>query len=310
MIYPYAGSQQYLSGALAYIERARDDGAAVIIAAPTQQRAVLEAHLPGDDGRVSFMDTTALGRNPGRLIPAWQEWIGRQAQVGAVHGINEPAWSSSDATRQGEARYEEWLLNLAFAHAPAWSLLCPVDTTAYLPQAVEALTRCHPLVWNGTNHVSSSDYLADAYEFDELPDPPTTADRVDYRLQDLQAVRDKVNRWALQTLPARRARELTLAVSELATNSIRHGGGSGSLHYWRQNDSFVCETRDAGVITDPLAGRVRPPATQLGGRGLWFVHRLCDLVQIRSAAGRGTRIRLWMDEPAADGPDTPDTSQR
>jgi anti-sigma regulatory factor (Ser/Thr protein kinase) len=300
MIYPYAGAQQFLSGALAYIERARETGAAVIVAAPTRQRAALEEHL-ADDGRVSFMDTTALGRNPGRLIPAWQDWIGRQAEAGVVHGINEPAWASGDVARQGEARYEEWLLNLAFAQAPAWSLLCPVDTTSYRPKAVEALARCHPLVWNGADHVAAVDYLADAYEFDELPEPPAKAEQFAYRLDDLQTVRDTVSRWALRTLPTRRARELTLAVSEVATNSIRYGGGSGTLRFWRQDDALVCEVRDGGVITDPLAGRVRPPATELGGRGLWFVHRLCDLVQIRSVAGRGTCIRLWIDDqPAAE----------
>jgi anti-sigma regulatory factor (Ser/Thr protein kinase) len=89
-------------------------------------------------------------------------------------------------------------------------------------------------------------------------------------------------------------------VSEVAANSIRYGGGAGSLRYWTQDGALACELRDTGVITDPLAGRVRPPQGQLGGRGLWFVHQLCDLVQIRSAPGRGTRIRLWLDRPGPD----------
>ena len=56
----------------------------MIVAAPAQQVGILGAHL-ADDGRVSFMDTTALGRSPGRLIPVWQDWIARQAETGAVH---------------------------------------------------------------------------------------------------------------------------------------------------------------------------------------------------------------------------------
>jgi hypothetical protein len=197
MIYPYSGEQQYLSGTLAYIERARAAGAAVVVAAPAQQREILGAHLP-DDGRVSFMDTTALGRNPGRLIPAWQDWIGRQAAAGAVHGINEPNWAVRGPAYQGETAYEEWLLNLAFARAPTGSLLCPVDTATSLPRAVEALARCHPLVWNGTGHVPATDYLADAFDFDDLPEPPATAEYMAYRLQDLHAVREKVSDWALR----------------------------------------------------------------------------------------------------------------
>ena len=41
----------------------------------------------------------------------------------------------------------------------------------------------------------------------------------------------------------------------------------------------------------PLAGRLRPPPTQEGGRGLWLANQLCDLVQIRSRPGR-TTVRL------------------
>ena len=94
---------------------------------------------------------------------------------------------------------------------------------------------------------------------------------------------------------ARRAREFTLAMSEVASNSVLHGGGRGTLRLWRQVNALVCEMTDAGVITDPMVGRTRPREDQLGGRGLWFVNQLCDLVQIRSAPGQGTRIRLWMD---------------
>ena len=298
MFYPYAGEQQYLSGTLAYIQHARETGGTVVVAAPEERRAVLGAHLGGDDG-VTFVDTAALGRNPGLLIPAWQDWIGQLASAGAVHGINESVWSGHDTAQQGELRYQEWLLNLAFARAPAWSLMCPIDTTGQQTAAIAALARCHPLVWNGTEYATSSDYTADVYAFERMPDPTEPYEQMTYTVDDLHAVREKTSRWALANrLPAPRTRELTLAVSEVATNSIRYGGGTGTLRLWAQDAALVCELRDDGVITDPLVGRVRPPQSQLGGRGLWFVNQLCDLVEIRSAPGKGTRVRLWMELPA------------
>lgn len=298
MFYPYAGEQQYLSGTLAYIEHARRAGGAVVVAAPEGRRAVLGAHFGADDG-VMFVDTTALGRNPGRLIPAWQDWIGELAGAGAVHGINESVWSAHSSAQQGELRYQEWLLNLAFARAPAWSLMCPVDTTGQHGDAIAALARCHPLVWNGTGYTPSSDYAADAYAFDRMPEPVEPYEQMTYSVEDLHAVREKTTRWALANrLPIARTRELTLAVSEVATNSIRYGGGSGTLRLWAQGVALACELRDSGVITDPLAGRVRPSQTQLGGRGLWFVNQLCDLVEIRSEPGEGTCVRLWMELPS------------
>jgi anti-sigma regulatory factor (Ser/Thr protein kinase) len=296
MIYPYAGTGQYLSGTLAYIDRARQAGATVVIAAPENRRADFGAQLP-DDERVIFMDITAIGRNPGRLIPAWREWIGQKAATGVVHGINEPTWTARSPAHQREARYEEWLLNLAFAQAPAWSLLCPVDTAGNRPETIEALTRCHPLVWNGTDGVASTDYLANAFDLDDLPEPPPTATRTTYTVDNLAELRDEVFNWASATVPTKRARDLTLSVSEIATNSIRHGGGAGKLALWREDGALVCDLRDHGVISDPLVGLIRPTPDRLGGRGLWFVRQLCDLVQIRSTPEHGTCVRLWLDEP-------------
>jgi anti-sigma regulatory factor (Ser/Thr protein kinase) len=80
-------------------------------------------------------------------------------------------------------------------------------------------------------------------------------------------------------------------VHEIATNSIRHGGGMGMLRLWRTNDSLVCEVQDAGHITDPALGRVQPGASAAESRGLWIANQLCDLVQIRSGV-EGTQVRM------------------
>jgi anti-sigma regulatory factor (Ser/Thr protein kinase) len=94
--------------------------------------------------------------------------------------------------------------------------------------------------------------------------------------------------------PARTA-DLVLAVDEVAGNSLRHGGGRGTLRIWREEGSLVCEVRDAGRIEDPLAGRERPVPDRDGGRGLWMVNQLCDLVQLRSFPnGAVVRLHLYL----------------
>ena len=75
---------------------------------------------------------------------------------------------------------------------------------------------------------------------------------------------------------------LSLVLSELATNAIRHGDGCGELYMWRDEDRIVCQTRNRGSLREPLTGRLRPAPQQADGRGLWIVNQLCDLVQIRS----------------------------
>jgi anti-sigma regulatory factor (Ser/Thr protein kinase) len=85
--------------------------------------------------------------------------------------------------------------------------------------------------------------------------------------------------------------DLITAASELAANSVMHGGGSGTLRLWRENGSLLAEVEDRGRIEEPLVGRLRPGLAQEGGRGLWLANQLCDLVQIRSGAA-GTTVRL------------------
>lgn len=88
-----------------------------------------------------------------------------------------------------------------------------------------------------------------------------------------------------------RADDLVLAVSEVAANTLRHTPGPGALSIWHDDAEIVCEIRDGGVITDPMAGRRAPPPGALGGHGLWLVHQVCDLVELSSGAG-GTTVRM------------------
>lgn len=312
VFYPYQGSEQYLSGIVSYVEMARADGASVLVCAPEPRSHVLRGALPAD-GTVSFLDLAALGRNPGLLIGAWQEWIGERAREGrTVCGLSDAQWTGRTGAQISEMRYREWLLNLAFAQAPAWSLLCPYDTTGQAPRDVLAMARSHPLLWDGAGFAPGPDYVDGPYDFDPLPEPVEPVSRLFYTIEELALVRHTVaSRATALGLPADRVRDFMVAVSEVASNSIRHGGGRGVMRLWVADGSLVCELSDKGYIRDPLAGKVRPTGSQLGGRGLWFAHQLCDLVQIRSIESEGTRVRLHIDLPdgaaQSDGAAQPDT---
>ena len=84
-----------------------------------------------------------------------------------------------------------------------------------------------------------------------------------------------------------------LAANEMATNSVLHGGGSGLARVWGENETLLCEIRDAGRIDNVMVGRVRPSRDEIDGRGVWMANQLCDLVQLRSSE-TGTVVRLHM----------------
>jgi anti-sigma regulatory factor (Ser/Thr protein kinase) len=116
---------------------------------------------------------------------------------------------------------------------------------------------------------------------------------------DLAAIRAVVHRYALQAgLTEARAIDLTLAVSEVAANTVKHAKSPGSLKIWYDTKEIVCQIHDEGIITDPLAGRHRPSLEAQGGHGLWIVNQVCDQVDMQSDK-TGTTIRLHMNLPVA-----------
>ncbi|MDQ7904435.1 ATP-binding protein [Phytohabitans sp. ZYX-F-186] len=76
---------------------------------------------------------------------------------------------------------------------------------------------------------------------------------------------------------------LLIVGGELATNAIRHGGGTGRLRLWRDGDLLRCRISDQGPgMPDPAAGSRPPEPTALGGRGLWIVRRLSEDVVVET----------------------------
>jgi anti-sigma regulatory factor (Ser/Thr protein kinase) len=114
-----------------------------------------------------------------------------------------------------------------------------------------------------------------------------------FTARELRDVRRFVWSYAEGSLGKDRADDLVLAVNELATNSVRHGGGTGTLRMWTEPDVLVCEIHDAGDIADPQEGCTPPTPDQPSGRGLWVVRQLVDLTRI-SSLPTGTVVRVQM----------------
>jgi anti-sigma regulatory factor (Ser/Thr protein kinase) len=85
-----------------------------------------------------------------------------------------------------------------------------------------------------------------------------------------------------------------LVVNELACNSIRHGGGEGTLRIWVQEGELLCEVRDRGHLRSRDTPRSCPSAEHTSSRGLWIAAELSDRLQIRSSPVGGSAVRVAM----------------
>jgi len=92
--------------------------------------------------------------------------------------------------------------------------------------------------------------------------------------------------------------DFVLAVNELVTNAVRHGGGSGRLRLWCAEGQLVCEVSDQGVgIDGPTArDRDRPSPRVAGGWGLWLARELSDSMTVSTGAD-GTSVRITAATP-------------
>lgn len=295
----YEGETGFMDGAVPFLREAIAADAPALVAVSARKIALLTAALGSDAEQVHFVDMAELGVNPGRIIPAWRDFAADHADARRLYGIGEPIWPGRSEEELVECHRHEALLNLAFADREGFRLMCPYDTTALAPEVVEEACRTHPHVLGGDGGTARS--ASPAYYGLEgiatpfgvpLPEPPSDAAEVSFHASTVSAARIFVDRQAVAAgvTPARRE-DLVLAVNELTTNSVRHGGGGGTLRAWEERDAFVCEVRDNGRIADPLAGRARPNGSTPGGFGLWIVHQLCDLVEVRTRDD-GTVVRV------------------
>ena len=210
--------------------------------------------------------------------------------------IGEPIWPGRTAAEIEEATRHEALINLAFRDSPV-TVLCPYDSVR-LPKSVLADAACmHPAVIRDRQETASASYLGPP----DLPPrcnralspPPAHAEALAYR-DDLHPVRSFVASRAKRAgLTPPRIPDLVLAISELAANTLRHTGGGGTVQFWRTRDRIICQVSDTGQITDPLARHRVPAGEELGGKGLWLVNQVCDLVQARTCR-TDTITRLHM----------------
>jgi anti-sigma regulatory factor (Ser/Thr protein kinase) len=83
---------------------------------------------------------------------------------------------------------------------------------------------------------------------------------------------------------------LLIVAGELATNAVRHGGGSGRLRLWRAGTELRCQISDEGPgIAEPAVGHQPPGPMATSGRGMWICRQLCEELIIDSD-GRGTAV--------------------
>jgi anti-sigma regulatory factor (Ser/Thr protein kinase) len=291
----YSGPAEFRAAAGSFLRRAIAEGAPALVMVSSEKIELLRRDLGAGASRVGFADMAEVGSNPARIIAPWREFVRSHDGAGQLYGIGEPVYPGRSAAELAECQLHEALLNIAFDAATPFWLLCPYDLEALAADVIGEAEQHHPfLARDGDKKASGNFQPIDTHSpFDRpVPARPAGVESFSFGAGDLGRVRAYVSRRArLAGLARKSAVALVLAVNEIATNSLQHGGGHGELRVWPEDGGLVCEISDRGHITSALAGRLPPSLDGADGGGLWLANHMCDLVQIFSSSG-GTAIRL------------------
>jgi anti-sigma regulatory factor (Ser/Thr protein kinase) len=120
----------------------------------------------------------------------------------------------------------------------------------------------------------------------------------DFDAGSLYALRAAVAAHVTQAgMPEPRARDIVLAVHELAVNAIRHGAGHGRLLITDHDGALACQVTDDGTPAPVRAGTAAEATTASPGdalwasekgHGLWMVRQIADHLSLQSGPGGTT----------------------
>jgi len=285
----YRGAEEYLAATIPFITAGLEAGEAVAVAVPTGNLELIRAGLQQLASQVHMLDLTGIGRNPGRIIPTVLLAFAQDHPDRRIRIIGEPMWPSRSAAEYPACVRHEALINLVFAGQPA-TIMCPYDSSQLDPQVLADAARTHPILSDEAGSRASDRYapyeVLDAYNLALPGDDITQALVLDFDALSQARVRAAAVAHAQSLgLPASRCSDLEIVIGELASNSVRHGGGSGTVTVGRGDGPILCQIQDRGTLSDVLAGCRLIPADQPSGRGLLTVNRAADLVRTYAVEG-------------------------
>ena len=267
----YDGVEDYIGGVRRLILDGLESGEPVLVAVPEPRLGLLRKSFGRFGGELRFLDMRQRGRNPGRILPLIHSLVDEH-RGHRVCFIGESIWPERTPAAIVEGHRHEALVNLGLRGCDA-HVVCPYDVGGLEWPVVSEALRTHPRILAGGEYRESK-LFTDPLTMYAAADHPLTEPTAGTVLLDVA--------------------ELVVAANEAVANTIRHAGGEGTARMWREDGSVVVEVADHGFIADPFVGRRLPDPLEESGRGVWLMHQLCDLVELRSSPDAGTVVRLHM----------------
>ncbi|SFF83883.1 sensor histidine kinase [Blastococcus tunisiensis] len=294
------GPDELAATAVPFLLEGLAAGEAAVVVTRDETATVLRDAL-GSDPRVHVLDRDDVyrARTP-TAITAFRRLAEQRAAEGVsrVRVVGEVDFGETERDWLEWQRYES-VINVALGEWPLWGL-CVFDAQRLPDPLLETARRTHSCLTGPGGRRPNPEFVAPADYLRSLPVPAEPLEETPPRLWardvgDFVGLRHAVAA-ELSTVVASSdtVEDYLLAVDEMTSNAVRHGGPPVSLRLWVGADRVVCTIDDRGPgFDDPFAGYGPAHGEDLsrGGMGLWLARQLCDHVDISGDDG-GARVRL------------------
>ncbi|MBB3676182.1 sensor histidine kinase [Modestobacter versicolor] len=292
-------SEELATRAASFVRAGLEAGdGAVVAAGPRVGPLVLEALA--DDERVLVLDPAEIYRmrTPAAITALRQLAQERTPDGGRLRVVGETVFGPTAREWLEWERYEA-VVNEALRPQPLWGL-CVYDSSRLPDEVIETGLATHTHLVTAAGRQVNPGYRDPAEVLRSLPVPEEPLERTEPLLRvddvsDFIGLRHAVGeRLAALGGSPDLVEDLHLAVDEMSSNAVRHGGPPVQLRLWASAERVVCRISDRGPgMDDPFAGYGPAHGDDLsrGGMGLWLARQLCDHVDVIDD-GRGLTVRL------------------
>lgn len=293
----YRSDEAFLHGLLPFLEEGVENDRPTVALVRRDQEPILREGLGPRARLVRFIPSEDWYRRPVRTIAGYRRLVTEMQQPdrGPAHIVGEVHFGETELERREWVRYES-VLNWAFADLDV-HIVCPYDVRTLPDEVVDASARTHRRLLGEEGQVRHDGYV-DPEEFlrqeRSVPPPDGRCLATEVTgIEMLAVLRHRLGEvMGSLGVEGDRREDFLLAVNEIVTNAVLHGGGAAEVVVGRSDGLLVCEVSDRGRgIDSPLVGYLPPPPNQLGGRGIWVTRQLVDGVDLIGSEG-GTTVRL------------------
>ncbi|WP_229068771.1 sensor histidine kinase [Actinoplanes sp. DH11] len=280
----------------------------VLLVVSEHTRKLLADQLPDRTGSLRWADPAMFYQRLGFAYEGFRRYLSQQAQSQRrVQVVAEPDLIERTDTALRPTRVAAYLAyeaacNDAYAPYPS-AVTCLWDSRRHPDVVLRGVRRTHPRLLTpagsqpNLEYQPPQQYLTNWSRTPLSPAPPhVDHDRTLTEVAELSDLRATLTAWATRHgFADEPTDDLIVAVTETASNALRHAATAVRVRAWRRDSTLVVQCDDtAGLPVPAVAGFHHPNTTGAapGGRGLWLARQLADIALINTVAGR-TSIRLY-----------------